>query len=235
VDQVFSKTLFWIGSIPVEDIVVHTWIVMAVILPLAYLAGQNLRIRPKSWQGGIEMFTDYVSGLIAQRTTRHVSGLFELATTMMLYVAIANLLGLVPGFRSPTRSLNTTLALSLVSLISVHYFGVRSQGVAKYLRSFVEPIAISFIVLPLNIMGEISRLVSMALRLFGNIVSGEIIGAVISSLIPVGVPLVFSALGSITGVLQALVFTYLTIVFILGAVGDEEMDEPAAKRATANR
>lgn len=235
-DQVFPQNvpLFYnLFGLRIQDIVVHTWIVMAVLIPLAYVGGKNLQIRPKPWQHLVEMFADYINGLIAQRTDRTIPGVFELSTTMMLYIAVANLLGLIPGLLAPTRSLSTTLALSLVSLVAVHYFGIRSQGLFRYLRTFVEPIGVSFIVLPLNLIGEISRLASMALRLFGNVMSGEIISAVMYSLVPLAFPLVFNALGAITGVLQALVFTFLTIVFIIDAAGDiEESEETTTSPAS---
>ena len=231
-EEVVAQPISWLGGI--QDIVVHTWIILAVLIPLAYVAGRNLQIRPKPWQHIVEMFADYISGLISQRTNRQVPGLFELAATMMLFIAVANILGLFPGLMAPTRSLSTTLALSLVSLMAVHYSGIRSRGIGRYLRSFVEPVGVSFIILPLNLVGELSRVVSMALRLFGNVVAGEIIAAVIYRLLPVVAPLLFNLLSSITGILQALVFTFLTIVFIANAVGDEEEEEsPRPVRAAS--
>lgn len=234
-EQIAAQRVFEIFGIVITDIVVDTWIVMVVLISLAYVAGRNLQIRPKPWQHLVEIFADYINGLIHQRIKREVPGVFELAATMMLFVAVANLLGLIPGLSAPTRSLSTTLALSLVSFVSVHYFGFASRGPIKYLRTFVEPIGVSFLLLPLNIMGELSRVVSMAVRLFGNIAAGEIIGAVMTQLVPLIAPLPFTLLGTITGVLQALVFTFLTIVFVTDAVGqDEEQEAPAQLHAKSN-
>jgi F-type H+-transporting ATPase subunit a len=225
-EEVLSDTLFTVFGIPIQDIVVHTWIVMAVLISLAWIAGRNLRVRPRPWQHVLEMFTDYISGLIAQRSKREIPGLFKLAATMMLFIVVANLLGIIPGLKAPTRSLSTTLALSFCSLVAVHYFGVQSQGAGNYFKSFIEPVGVAFIVLPLNLIGEVSRLASMALRLFGNIMAGEIIVAVMYRLVPLVAPIPFVLLSSLTGVLQALVFTFLTIVFIIDAAGEpEEVDE----------
>jgi len=140
-------------------------------------------------------------------------------TTMITFIAIANLLGLLPTLRAPTRDLNTTAALAAVSLASVQYYGIRKRGFKTYLASFFEPV---FILFPLNISGQISRTFSMAVRLFGNVVAGEIIGAVMFLLLPALGPLPLSLLSTITGLLQALVFTILTIVFVIDATTASE-------------
>jgi len=165
---------------------------------------------------------EYIANLINQHVGRHVDGLFELLTTLMLFVLVANLLGLIPVLRAPTRSLNTTVALAIVSFLAVQYFGVQERGAARYARSFVEPLGC---MLPLNILGQVSRTVAMALRLFGNVVASEIVGEIMFKLLPLLAPLPFNLLGSITGVLQALVFTFLTVVFIADAVGKKEEEE----------
>jgi len=221
-ETVFPRTVFHIFGIPIQDIVFHTWIVMAVLGGLAYWAGKNLSIRPKLWQYPLEIFAEYVNGLLTQRIPRHIPGLFDVVATFLLYIAVSNLLGLIPGLKAPTRSLSTTIALSLFSFVAVHYFGVKERGVGRYARSFAEPVGC---ILPLNLMGQISRTVAMALRLFGNVVASESIAAVMFQLVPLVAPLPFNLLGMVTGVLQALVFTYLTIVFIADAVGEEDASE----------
>ena len=223
--EVFPHTVFIIFGIPIQDIVFHTWIVMAVLGVLAYLAGKNLARRPPRWQYPLEIFAEYVNDLLTQRIHRQVPGLFDVVATFLLYIAVSNLLGLIPGLKAPTRSLSTTIALSLISFAAVQYFGIKTRGLGRYARSFAEPVGC---ILPLNIMGQISRTVAMALRLFGNVVASESIAAVIFQLVPLGAPLIFNALGMVTGALQSLVFTYLTIVFIADAVGNEEEEEETA-------
>jgi len=218
-ESIFPRTVFPIFGIPIQDIVFHTWIVMLVLGVLAYWAGKNLSLRPKRWQYPLEIFAEYVNGLLSQRIHRHIPGLFDVVATFLLYIAVSNLLGLIPGLRAPTRSLSTTIALSLFSFAAVHYFGVKERGLGRYARTFVEPVGC---ILPLNLLGQVSRTVAMALRLFGNVVAGESISAVLFQLVPLIAPLPFNLLGMVTGVLQALVFTYLTIAFIADAVGEED-------------
>jgi F-type H+-transporting ATPase subunit a len=215
IEEVFPRP---ITPLHVSDIVVQTWLIMAVLTLLAYLAGKRLQIRPRGWQHFLEIFTEFVDRLILQRTKRPVRGVFELIATMMLYIAVANLLGLLPMLRAPTRSLNTTIALGIVSFVSVQYLGVRERGVLRYLRSFAEPMVF---MLPLNILGLFSRTVAMCLRLFGNVIAGEICGAVMSQLLPLAGAIPFNLLGTITGVVQSLVFTSLTVAFIAEAIGAE--------------
>ena len=219
IQAVFPKTLT-IGSWPVSDTVVYTWIVVAIVATLGLLAFRRFRVwRPRRWQLLIEVLWDYVEELVINSGGQPQHDMVAYLVTMIFFVGLANLLGLVPVFKSPTRDLNTTLALSLVSLASSHYFAARKNGLLGALRRFVEP---SFLLLPLTLLGEFSRVLSMALRLFGNVLAGEIVGAVMFMLVPLIAPLPLNALGAITGVLQALVFTTLTVVFMLDAMGSDE-------------
>lgn len=220
IDSVFPQIAFRIGDIGIKNTVVQTWIVMAVMLGLAALVVRRYRVwEPRTWQLAVETIVDYVHNLILDTGGREIPGLLPYLTTMIVFIVVANLLGLVPALSAPTRDLNTTVALSFISLISCQVFSIRYRGVVGWLRSFVEP---NVALLPLNLLGLVSRVMSMSLRLFGNVVAGEIIGAVMFALVPALLPLPLTLLGSITGVLQALVFTVLTLVFILDAIGEEE-------------
>ena len=204
IEEVFPHVVFRLFGIPVQDIVIQTWIIMAVLILLAYVAGRNLQVRPSRWQHLVELGAESVNNLIKLQVGRHVDGLFELLATLMLYIVVANALGIIPGLRAPTRSLNTTIALSLVSFLAVQYFGIRERGLWRYSRSLAEPLGC---ILPLNILGQISRTVAMTLRLFGNVLAAEIMGQAMFKLMPLLAPLPFTLLSLITGVLQALVFT----------------------------
>ncbi|NLG27461.1 MAG: F0F1 ATP synthase subunit A [Chloroflexi bacterium] len=225
IQAVFPQTLKILG-LPIRNTVLQTWIVMVALLGLAAWARPRLRVwRPKRWQVAVEWLVDYIENMMRDMGGKPVPEITHYLVTLIAFVAIANLLGLLPALNAPTRDLNTTLALSAVSLGACYLVGIRRRGFVGWLRSFVEPV---FILLPLNIISDVSRVASMALRLFGNVIAGELIGAVIFSLVPVLAPLLMNALGSITGVLQALVFTILTFVFMLESMGREE-DEPPAE------
>ena len=217
IDSIFPKVLFYIGGIPIKDTVLQTWIVIAVLIGLAAWVRNRYRVwEPQTWQLAIEYAAEYIDDLIVDMGGRALPEIASYLTTMISFIAIANLLGLLPVFQAPTRDLGTTLALSLVSLGSVQFYGIRARGIKGYLHSFIEPNAI---MLPFHLLGHLSRTLSMALRLFGNIVAGEIISGVFFMLVPLLAPLVMNILGMIVSVLQALVFTALTLVFVVDAMG----------------
>ena len=220
IESIFPQTILRIFGLGIRDTVLQTWIVMAALLGGAIWARSRLRTwDPPGWQVAVEWVVEYVQNLILSTTGRPLPQAMAFLVTMISFLTIANLLGWLPWFQAPTRDLNTTLAMSLVSLLASYFYAIRARGFVGWLRSFIEPVAI---MLPLNIMGQLSRVLSMALRLFGNVLAGEMIGGVVFSLLPVIAPLPLNLLGTITGVLQAMVFTILTFVFIVDALGEEE-------------
>ena len=216
IESVFPQTLFFIGPIPIRDTVLQTWIVVIVLVALAVWTSRKHSVwEPSRWQLAVEFVYEYVEKLIADTSGRSIPEIVPFLTTLISFVAISNLLGLLPLFQAPTRDLNTTLALSLIALGAVQMYGIRRKGLKGHLHSFIEPVAL---MLPMNLLGLVSRTLSMSLRLFGNVIAGEIITGVMLMLMPVLAPLPFSLLGMLTGVLQALVFTVLTLVFMAEAM-----------------
>ncbi len=216
IEDLFPKTMFSIYGIAIKDTVVHTSIVVAILSGLAMLADGNHRAwDPPKWQLLLEYIIEYIENLIDNMGGRVLPDVVSFLTTMIIFIVISNLLGIMPGFQAPTRSLNTTVAFSLVSLGATQYFGVKRRGGLEHLKSLASPI----IMLPMNILSMVSRTLSMALRLFGNIIAGEIIVAVFFMLLPVLGPIPMTFLSMLTSVLQALVFTVLTLVYIVEATG----------------
>ena len=226
IGSILPKTLFEVGGVPIRDSVLHAWIVTAVLLGFGAWARSKFRVwNPPKWQLAIETIVAYVEQLIVDTTGRALPQAVSYLTTMISFIAIANLLGLLPWFGAPTRDLNTTAALALVSWGSWQFFTIDKRGLKGYLHSFVEPNAV---MLPLNLIGQVSRALAMALRLFGNIMSGEMIVGIAFLMAPVLAPLPFALLSTITSVLQALVFTILTVAFMADAMGPEEETDSVA-------
>jgi F-type H+-transporting ATPase subunit a len=150
-----------------------------------------------------------------------VSKYLPILGTLAIFLIFANVFSIFPLMVSPTANLNTTIALAVVVFFAVHYYGVREKGLWGYTKDFANPIFI----LPLEIVSQFSRTLSLAIRLFGNILSTDLIVAIVFSLIPFIVPLPLAALGMLTGVLQAYIFLVLASLYIASAIEVEEMEE----------
>jgi F-type H+-transporting ATPase subunit a len=200
-DAVFPHVVFEVGGIPVRDSVISTWIMMALVV-----AGV-LFLRKKA-PVVLEMLIDFTGDLAAGFISGSTSLYIPFLGSLLVFIAVANLIGIVPQMVTPTRDINTPVALALVVLVAVFVFGIRVKGIGGFAKGFLSP------TLPLDLIGYVSRTMSLSLRLFGNIISGEIVTAVFFLLVPVGVPLIMVALSSITGILQAYVFTVLTASYI---------------------
>ncbi|MBN1486983.1 MAG: F0F1 ATP synthase subunit A [Anaerolineae bacterium] len=204
------------GNVWITDTVISTWIMMAIII------GAVLVLR-KRQPVALEMLIDFLTDTIAdvmgpELAPRYLPFLGALA----IFIGVANVIGVIPGIASPTRDISTPLALSLVVFFAVHFYGIQAKGVGQYLKDLASPLYLSILTLPLEIIGQLSRTLSLTLRLFGNIISGELVVAVIFSLVPLVVPLPMVGLSMFTGLLQAYIFTVLATVYISAGVETKE-------------
>jgi F-type H+-transporting ATPase subunit a len=209
-EGVFPQVVVRVLGIPIRDTIISTWAMMIAVIALVYVVQRRL-------PGALEMIVDFVLDTGASIMRRSAKPYLPLLGTLTIFIAVANAFGVVPLFVAPTRDINTPLALALVVVGAVHYYGVREKGLVGYLRDLANPI----FTLPLEIIGQFSRTLSLTLRLFGNVISAEIIIAVVTSLVPVIVPLVFVGFSMFTGTLQAYIFTVLAAVYIGSAVATD--------------
>ncbi|MGO4906704.1 F0F1 ATP synthase subunit A [Pseudorhodobacter sp. W20_MBD10_FR17] len=209
--------MFTVWGIPINATIFFTWVVMALLTVLSMLITRNLRpdVPPNRWRTMLEVIVQGIQGQIAEITEGPSRHLLYYAGTLFLFVAISNLLLVIPGFEPPTSSLSTTTALAISVLIAVPMFGVASRGVGGYLKTYLEP---SFIMLPFNIISEFSRGISLAIRLYGNIMSGAVIAAILLGVAPFFFPVVMDVLGLLTGLIQAYIFAILATVYISSAI-----------------
>lgn len=215
-DEIAPKIVFTVGPLQVTSTVVNTWIMILALSTGAYFLGRSFKVRATMLQNAMEWLVEAIQNIIAQNVGTKDTGLFlPIVGTLTIFIGVANLLGLIPGLRSPTPDINTPLAMALVVFFSVPYFGIRSQGLWGYLKHYVTPI---FLMLPIEIASEIARTFSLTFRLFGNILGEEIIIAILFVISPFIVPVPMMLFSIFTGVLQAYIFTLLTCVYIGGAV-----------------
>lgn len=209
--------LFTVSGIGLNATIVNTWAIMALLTGVSALITRNLRpdVPPNRWRTALEAMVNLLVDQIAEVTQRRDPRILYFVGTLFLFIVTANLLTVVPGFDTPTASLSTTAALALSVLVAVPLFGIGSRGLAGYLKSYIEP---SVIMLPFNIIGEVSRGISLAIRLYGNIMSGAVIAAILLSIAPFFFPVVMDMLGLLTGVIQAYIFAILATVYISSAM-----------------
>jgi len=209
--------VFWRhGPVNLNETIVFTWALMLVLVVGSILITRRLStgLDRTRWQNLLEIV---VTGIVEQiedvglRRPRKYLGFLG---TLFLFVALAGICTVIPGYKSPTGSLSTTAALALCVFVAVPLFGIKDQGLGGYLRSYLEP---TFIMLPFNIISEISRTLALAVRLFGNMMSGAMIIAIMLTVTPFVFPVVMSLLGLLTGMVQAYIFTALAAVYIAAA------------------
>ena len=188
-------------GIPISNSVISTWVMMAMVI------GAVLVLKRRA-PGIIEMLIEFVDNLAGGFISGPTAPYVPFLGSLMVFIATANVIGIVPMMYTPTRDINTPLALALVVFFAVFAFGIYAKGPWGFVKGFLTPM------LPLDLMGYVSRTMSLTLRLFGNVIGTEIVVAVLFSLMPVGVPLVMVALAAITGLLQGYVFTVLASSYI---------------------
>lgn len=208
-----------IGPLPLTGTVLTTWTIMAVLVAACWLVTRRLEVRPTGRQALVETLVSSICQQIEDATRCKPPLLLPLIGTLFLFLVFANLISVVPGLAAPTARLETPAALTMIVFLASHYFGVRAQGLPGYLASFAKP---KLIMLPLNIVSQITRSFSLMVRLFGNVMSGEFMIGLVLALAGLFVPIPFMALEILLGLIQAYIFAVLATVFIGAAMGSIE-------------
>jgi F-type H+-transporting ATPase subunit a len=210
-----SAVLFHLGPVAITRPVMTTWAIMAVLVLGSWLATRRLASRPDRRQALVELIVTGIMGQIDEVIRKPPRPFLPLLGTLFIFLVAANLSGVLPGVEAPTGKLETPAALALIVFVAVHFFGVRAKGILGYLASFARP---KLIMLPLNLVSEVTRTFSLMVRLFGNVMSGEFMIALVVALAGLFVPIPLMALEILVGLVQAYIFTILASVFIGAAV-----------------
>ena len=213
-----DEMIFWQhGFIKLNGTIVFTWGIMILLAVGAKLITRHLTTEHQRsrWQNLLEIIVTAMQKQIADVGLRHPEKFIGFLGTLFLFVATAALCTVLPGYEPPTGSLSTTAALALCVLFAVPMFGIGDQGVRGYLKSYLEP---TVIMLPFNIISELSRTLALAVRLFGNMMSGAMIIAILLTITPFLFPILMTLLGLLTGMVQAYIFSILAAVYIAAAM-----------------
>lgn len=223
-----DETIFWKnGFVTINLTLVTTWGIMLLLVISAVLITRRLKtdVRISRWQSFLEILVTGINQQIKEVGLKQPEHYIGFIGTLFLFIATANLLIVFPWYEPPTGSLSTTTALAISVLFAVPFFGIQQNGFWGYLKSYLEP---SPIMLPFNIIGEVSRTLALAIRLFGNIMSGGLIIAILLTIAPLIFPVVMTALGLLTGMVQAYILSILATVYIAAAIGDKKKKKVTA-------
>lgn len=233
-----DEIVYWqYGYLKLNATILFTWMLMLVLCVGARLITRKMSVDLKRarWQNFLEIVVLAIEGQIREVGLHQPRKYIGFLGTLFLFLAMASLCTLIPGFEPPTGSLSTTVALALCVFVAVPLFGIEEQGIGGYVKSYAEP---TVIMLPFNIISEVSRTLALAVRLFGNMMSGGMIIAILLTIVPFIFPIIMTVLGLLTGMVQAYIFAILAAVYIAAATrarkphpGRTKADKPAEAEA----
>jgi len=200
------------------DTISYTWLVMAFLIILSLLATKAMKNKPGGLQNFMEVIVGGLEKTLLDTMGKHGMPYFPLIATLFLFILVSNLISLIPGFFPPTANVNTTGALAVIVFTTTHMVGIKEHGI-KYVKHFLGPVWwLAWMILFIEIIGHFSRILSLTLRLFGNIGGHEIVIIVFFALVPFFAPLIMSVLGLLVCIIQSIVFMMLAMMYIQGAI-----------------
>ncbi len=222
------EILWRLGPLALSETLVVSLAVSVALSLAALVVGRRLRARPGRLLALVEASIDAMHAAVTEVLPDHADLVFPFIATLWLFIGAANLVGLVPGLRSPTSDLSVTAALAVVVFLSVHWFGIRAEGARRYFRHYLTP---SPILVPFHIVSELSRTLALAIRLFGNMMSLELAALLVLMVAGLLVPVPLLLLHALEAVIQAYIFGVLALVYIAGGIQTQEL----RRRAESSR
>ena len=219
-DSLFILPMFELGPVQLTNTVITTWVVMAIIGCFAWLVTRRLQMRPGRLQTLVEAMVSVIEESIRDIAPQHVQQIMPFIGTLWVFIVIANLIGLVPGMHSPTRDLSATAAIAFLVFLSVHWYGIRIQGLKNYLLHYLKP---SPLLLPFNLISEVTRTIALAVRLFGNMMSLEMVALLILMVAGFLVPVPILMLHIVEALVQAYIFGMLALIYVAGGLQSHQL------------
>ena len=229
-----DQQIFWeYGFFKLNLTIVTTWALMIVLILGSWLITRRLStgLQISHWQSVLEIIIITIRDQIRDIGIPHPKRYLPFLGTLFLLIAFAGLCTIIPGYVPPTSSLSTTAAFALCVFFAVPVYGISKTGLGGYLKNYIQP---TIIMLPFNIVSEISRTIALAVRLFGNMMSGTMIVSILLSIAPFIFPILLKVLGLLTGMVQAYIFAILAAVFIAAAIREETEQEDSEKEKSQN-
>jgi F-type H+-transporting ATPase subunit a len=229
---IFWQSAAW-PAVQLNATIAFTWAVMAILVLGSWLVTRRMTTGTEisRLQNLLEVVVTGMRDQIREVSRQDPGRYLPFVGTLFLFIGMANLLSVVPGYQPPTGSLSTTAALATCVFVAVPLYGIASQGVTGYLKHFIRPTPL---MLPFNIIGELSRTLALAVRLYGNMMSGTVIAAILIGFVPLFVPVLMQLLGLLTGMVQAYIFAVLAMVYIASATQVHRQAEHESGREPAD-
>jgi F-type H+-transporting ATPase subunit a len=221
-----NHVIFHIGHLAINDAVVTTWIIMAVLAIFSILFTRRLQLQPGALQSALEGSVGTIENAVRAVLPEQVDKVLPFLASLWIFLVVANLSGVIPGVHAPTGHLSTTAALAILVFLSVHWFGIRSEGLKNYLGHYLRPTPL---LLPFHIISEITRTVALAVRLFGNIMSLEMAAMLILLVAGFLAPVPILMLHIIEALVQAYIFGMLALIYIAGAMQSHQLQRQREK------
>ena len=200
------------------DAIAYTWLIMVLLLVVSFLATKALKAIPGGLQNFMEVIVGGIENMIVETMGEHGRPFFPLIATLALFILVSNLIGLVPGFYPPTANINTTAACAVIVFVATHVVGIKEHGI-KYVKHFMGPILwLAPMMFFIEVIGHVSRVISLTLRLFGNMNGHELVLMIFFGLAPFLVPLPMMLMGVLVSFIQAFVFMLLAMIYISGSM-----------------
>ncbi len=233
IDNLDDIIVFSMFGWPINATLVWSWVVMALLVGASWAATRTLKTTPRVslFQTALEMIVVTIRTQIKEVSGDNPMKYLPIIGTFFLFIGVSNLLTVIPWFRPPTSSLSTTAAFALCVFCAMPYYGIKNAGIKRYLKKYVEPTPI---LTPLNILSDFSSTFSLAVRLYGNMLSGTIIASVLMMLTPFLLPLPMQILGLVTGMIQAYIFALLAIVYVSAVTPAEPFVDPFLSQGKEN-
>jgi len=221
-DGLSIHPVFELGGVQLTSTVITTWVVMAIIGLLAWLTTRRLTTQPDRPQAMVEAIVLTIEESIRDIAPQHVDKILPFIGSLWIFLIVANLIGLIPGMHSPTRDLSATAAMAFLVFLSVHWYGIRIQGLKNYLLHYLRP---SPILLPFNLISEVTRTIALAVRLFGNIMSLEMIALLVLLVAGFLVPVPILMLHIVEALVQAYIFGMLALIYVAGSLQSQQLTQ----------
>jgi len=218
--RLLIEPVFELGPLEITSTVVTTWVIMATLWLSSWLLSRRLRSKPGPLQTAVEGIVTTIEDAVTSVAPRHTRHLLPFVGSLWIFLVVANLSGLFPGANAPTRDLSATAALAFLVFLSTHWFGIRIQGLRRYLHHYLVP---SPILLPFHIISEITRTVALAVRLFGNIMSLEMAALLILLVAGFLAPVPVLMLHIVEALVQAYIFGMLALIYVAGGIQSQQL------------